>query len=164
MSDSDWLKRYSTLVKIQRGRGRRGRTMSVWRRPGTQRSWVRGERPRSDSRAIQERFGSGGAIRQGWRLGFGAIRARPLSPCKILMRLTICSWGCLPTTGAMERGSLEFYRALFLLFALLLGFLYAAEDRRCKILDARLPLQRSVPTGTWKRIKGTAVAFNRSET
>ena len=52
----------------------------------------------------------------------------------------------------MERGSLEFYRALFLLFALLLGFLYAAEDRRGKILDARLPLQRSVHTGTWKRI------------
>ena len=152
LSDSDWLKWYSTLVKIQRGRGQRGRTMSVWRRPGTQRSWVRGERFRSDSRAIQERFGSGGAIRQGWRLGFGAIRARPLSPCIILMCLTICSWGCLPTTGAMERGSLEFYRALFLLFALLLGFLYAAEDRRGKILDARLPLQRSVHTGTWKRI------------
>ena len=52
----------------------------------------------------------------------------------------------------MERGSLEFYRALFLLFALLLGFLYAAEDRRGKILDARLRLQRSVHTGTWKRI------------
>ena len=67
LSDSDWVKWYSTLVKIQRGRGRRGRTMSVWRRPGTQRSWVRGERFRSDSRAIERdsdpegRFGKAGA-------------------------------------------------------------------------------------------------------
>ena len=156
LSDSDWLKWYSTLVKIQRGRGRRGRTMSVWRRPGTQRSWVRGERFRSDSKAIQGRFGSGEAIRQGWRLGFGAIQARPLSPCIILMRLTICSWGCLATTGAMERGSLELYHAPVLLLALLLGVLDVAEYRHGKILDARLRLQRSVHTGTG------AVRFQRS--
>ena len=116
-----------------------GTEPATHQRPGTQRSWVRGERFRSDSRAMQERFGSVGAIRQGWRLGFGAIRARPLSPCIILMRLTICSWGCLATTGAMERGSLELYHAPVLLLALLLGVLDVAEYRRGKILDARAP-------------------------
>ena len=52
----------------------------------------------------------------------------------------------------MERGSLELYHAPVLLLALLLGVLDVAEYRRGKILDARLRLQRSVHTGTWKRI------------
>ena len=46
--------------------------------------------------AIQGRFGSRGTIRQGWRLGFGAIRTRPLSPCTISMcfHVPVCTERC----------------------------------------------------------------------
>ena len=50
-------------------------------------------------------------VREDHVLGRGALA---------LVRLRICSWWCLATAGAMERGSLELYHAPVLLLALLL--------------------------------------------
>ena len=75
---------------------------------------VWGGRFKSDSRAIQGRFDTFGAIRRCWHLCFGAIRASPLDPFIILkgFKDLFCRL-FLHRAVAGERASLEFYNASF---------------------------------------------------